>query len=91
MIRTLTGIQIGTAPVRVAAEHAGIGLGRQIGDTVFLAAGLDDIGMVGVVARQRAEAVRAQELIFVEHLRQHAAELGFVQNRSEATARDAGL
>ena len=47
--------------------------------------------MVGVVARQGAEAVRAQELIFIEHLRQHAAELGFVQNRSQATAREAGL
>ena len=44
------------APIRIAAEHARIGLRRQIGDAVFLAAGLDDVRMVGVVARQRADA-----------------------------------
>ena len=91
MIRALTGIQIGPAPVRVAAEHAGVGLGRQVGDAVFLAAGVDDVGMVGMVARQRADAVRAEELVLVEHLRQHAAELGLVQDGSEPAARDAGL
>ena len=47
--------------------------------------------MVGVVARQRADPERAEELILVEHLRQNAAELCLVQNRPKPAARDAGL
>ena len=91
MIRALTGIQIGPRQFELPPNMPRVRLGRQIGNAVFLAAGVNDIGMVGVVARQRADAVGAQELVLVEHLRQHAAELGFVQDRSQPAAGDAGL
>ena len=47
--------------------------------------------MVGVVARERADAVGAQELVLVEHLRQHAAELGFVEDGTEPAPADTEL
>ena len=47
--------------------------------------------MIGVVPRQRANAEGAEEFVFVEHLREHAAKPGLVQDRSEVTARDTGL
>src|SRR5206468_4250993 len=56
-----------------------------------LPAGREDIGRVSVVARNGTQAVRAQELVFVEHLRQHAAEPDFVQDGKEAPAGKADL
>src|SRR5207302_7499129 len=53
----------GTAPVRVAAEHAGVGFRRQIGDTILLAAGVEDVRVSGVITRQRTDAERAEEFI----------------------------
>ena len=91
MIRALTGIQIGPRQFELPPNMPGIGLRRQVGDPVFLAAGMDDIGVIGVVARQRADAEGAEELVLVEHLRQHAAELDFIEDRCEAAARDPGL
>ena len=38
------------APVRVAAEHAAVGLGGQVGDAEFLAADIEHVRMLGVVA-----------------------------------------
>jgi len=54
-----------------------------------LAADMHDKGMVFMVARQRANAVRAEELVLVEHLGQDAAKLGFVQNGGQPAARNA--
>ena len=76
-----------SAPVGVAAEHAGIGLRRQVRHAVFPTPRGEHIGMLGVVAREGTDAVGAQELLLVEHLRQHPAEPGFVQDRSEPPAR----
>ena len=47
--------------------------------------------MLGVVAREGPDAVGAQELVLVEHLRQHAAELGLVQDGGQPPARMTGL
>jgi hypothetical protein len=47
--------------------------------------------MLGVVARQRPDAVRAQELLLVEHLGEHPAKLRFVQDGTEPPARMASL
>ena len=88
MIRALTGIQIGPRQFELPPNMPRVGFGRQIGDTVFLAPDMDDVGMVGMVARQRADAVGAEEFVLVEHLRQHAAELGFVEDRGQPAARD---
>ena len=46
------------APVRVAAEHAGVRLRRQVADLVVLAAPVELVRVVEVVARDRADAVR---------------------------------
>ena len=47
--------------------------------------------MIGVVARQRANAEGAEELVLVEQLRQDAAELGLVQDGCQVTARNTGF
>ena len=87
MIRRVDRHPDRAAPVGVAAEHAGVGLRRQIRNAVLLAAGVEDVRMVGVVARQRADAELAEELVLVEHLGQHAAELGFVQDGGQVGGR----
>ena len=47
--------------------------------------------MLRVEARERPDAVGAEEFVFIEHLRQHAAELGFIEDRAEPAARVADL
>ena len=47
--------------------------------------------MVRVEARERPQAVGAEEFVFIEHLREHAAELGFIEDRAEPAARVADL
>ena len=47
--------------------------------------------MVGVESRQRADAVRAEELVLVEHLCQDSAELCFVQDGKKTAAFDTNL
>ena len=51
----------------------------------------EHVGMLGVVARDRPEAVGAQELLLVEHRRQHTAELGLAQDGRQVPAPMAGL
>ena len=72
-----------SAPVGVATKHAGIGFAGQIRDAVFLAARVEHVGMLRVKARERTDAVRAEEFFFIEHLLQHVAEFGFIQNGAE--------
>ena len=38
------------APVRVAAEHAGVGFARHIADAVILAADVEHIRMLGMIS-----------------------------------------
>src|SRR5262245_41351249 len=58
----------GAAPVAVAAEHASVGFGRQIVDSVLLITDVEDIRTLFVIARQRTNAKLAEEFVFVEHL-----------------------
>ncbi len=78
------------APVGVAAEHPGVGLGRKIADAVFAAAGVEHVRVLQVIARDRADAVVAQELVGVEHARQDTPQLVVGEQRQHAAPRDAG-
>src|SRR5688572_16714768 len=40
------------APIGVAAEHAGVGLSRQVRDAILLPAGLNAVGVIGVITRE---------------------------------------
>ena len=71
------------APVGVAAEHAAVGLRRQVRHPIVLVADTEHVRMLLVVPGDGADAVRAQELVLVEHPGQHATQLRFVQDRRE--------
>src|SRR5215472_17117157 len=71
------------APVRIAAEHAGVGLRRQVRHPVLLISDAEDVGMIGVIARERAYSVGAQKLLLIEHRRQYATELDVIEDRAE--------
>ena len=66
-------------PVGITPEEAGGGFGGHILDLILLAVDFEYIGVFLVVAGDRAYPVIAQELVFVEHLREHALELVFVE------------
>jgi hypothetical protein len=66
--------------VRVAAEHARVGLRRGVADAVFLPAGLDHVGVLGVVTREGPDPVVAQELLLVHHDGEHPEETVLVQD-----------
>ena len=91
MIRALTGIQMGPRQFELPPNMPVSDSAGRYGDAIFLAAGVDDIGMVGMEPREGADAELAEEFVLVEHLGQHAAELGFVQDRASMAAGDAGL
>ena len=61
-------------PVGVAAEHAGVRLGRQVVHPVLLAIHVENIRVLLVELGERTDAVGAQELVLVEHLRQNPAQ-----------------
>jgi hypothetical protein len=42
--------------------------------------------MLGMAEAEGPDAIGAQEIVLVEHARQHPPELGFVQNRGESAA-----
>ena len=75
------------APVGVAAEHAGVRLGRQVVHPVLLAVDVEDVRMLLVELRDRADAVGAQELVLVEHLRENPAEPLRVDQGQQSPAR----
>src|SRR5262245_15105576 len=62
------------APVRVAPEESCARLRWLIVYAVFTAAKRDDIGMLQVFARERADPVGTQELRLVEHAREQQAQ-----------------
>src|SRR5439155_14268607 len=61
-------------PVGVAAEEAGVGFRGRVVDAVLLAVDRQDEGPLAVHLRERAEAVRGEELVLVEHVAEHALE-----------------
>src|SRR5262249_44928829 len=62
----------------------------RIGDAKLLYANVGNVRMLGVIPRERTDPVRAKELVGIEHLLQHAAQLGVVQDRSQEAAATAG-
>ena len=64
----------GPPPVGVAAEHAGVRLGREVVHLILLATRVEDVGVLLVELGEGADAVGAQELVLVEHLRKDPAE-----------------
>ena len=56
-----------TAPVRVAAEQTAGRLGRLVVHAVLGLAEREHVWMLGVVARDRADAVGREELVLVQH------------------------
>src|SRR5215467_5080445 len=62
-----------SAPVGVAAEHAGVGFGRQVRHPIFLVPHMENKRMLGMIAGQGAHAVGTEELLLVKHCRQYAA------------------
>ena len=91
MISALTGIQIGPRQLELPPNMPVSDSAGRYDDAVFLVADVEHVGMLGVVARERPDAVGAEELVLVEHLRQHAAELRLVQDCGEPAARLTGL
>ena len=80
-----------TAPVRVAAEHAGVGFGRQILDPELLAIDSELVGMIEVPAGDRANTVRAQELILIQHPGEEAAQFFFIHDGEQPASLDTVL
>ena len=78
------------APVGVAAEHPGSRLGRLVLHAVFRTVNVEGVGVIQVPARDRADPVRAQEALLVQHPGQDAAQLGFVDQRQDPPTADAG-
>ena len=60
---------------------------REIGDAILLASDVNHERVLGVIARERADAVGAQELVLIEHPRQHAAKLVFIERGAQSTGR----
>ena len=62
------------APVGIAAEEPAVRLARRVGDAMHLALEIQLKGIVGVVPRERADAVRREKLVFIEDIAEHALE-----------------
>ena len=75
MMRKLTGIQIGPAPVGVAAEQVGRRFARLVVQPILLAVELQHQRMIQVITRDGPHAVGREKLVFVQHVRQHAPQL----------------
>src|SRR5207248_11701723 len=58
----------GAAPVGVAAEERGVGFGRCIVDPVLLPIHREPERALAMHLRERADAVRREELVLVEHV-----------------------
>src|SRR5215813_4702381 len=72
------------APIRIAAEHAAVRFRRQVADAIFLALDAKGVGVPGMIARQRANPVRAQELVLVKHAAENAPQPVPVDEPDEA-------
>src|SRR5215831_982565 len=58
----------GATPIGVAAEETARGFGRLVVDAIDVATHRERVRVVPVIARERADAERAQELVLVEHV-----------------------
>src|SRR5580658_3166200 len=74
----------GAAPVGIAAKNAAGGFGGFVVYAVDVAIDLDFIGMIEVVARERANAIGRQKLGFVKHAAEDALQLFTIRERKQA-------
>src|SRR5579859_7298211 len=74
----------GAAPVGVAAEKAGGRFRRLVINLVIYAGHVQHIRMFTVITRKSANAMRREELIFIEHHGKNALELFAVSNGKQA-------
>src|SRR4029077_517658 len=76
-----------TAPVGISAEHSAVRLGRQIAHAVALTTDVELVRMLEVMARKCADAVRAQELLLIQHAREDASQPLLIDEREDSAAR----
>ena len=74
------------APVGVAAEEVRVRFAGNVLHPELLTAAAEDVGIVPVVLRQRADAVGGEELVFVEHVAEHPFQSLPRGNRQQVTA-----
>jgi hypothetical protein len=79
------------APVRIAAKHAGVRLRREVVHPIFLALRPEGIGLIGVITRQSADPVGAEELVLIEHSGKDPAQPALVHQSQNAAFGDAKL
>src|SRR4029077_3585536 len=74
----------GTAPVGVAAEEAGGRFRWLVIDLMIHAGHIQHVRIFTVIARKSANAMRREELIFIEHHGKNALELFAVSDGKQA-------
>src|SRR5215470_5288521 len=70
----------GSTPVGVPSEHACIGFARNVLNFEFFAPDPETVRMIQMVTRQGANPIRAEELVFVEHVLEDALQFSLVHH-----------
>ena len=91
MIRPFTGIQTGPRQFELPPNMPLSDSAGRYETRYSSAPSMEDERMVGVISRQRAYAVRAQELALVQHARQHAPQPRLIEDRRHQSALAPGL
>lgn len=74
----------GAAPVRVPAEHAGVGVAGDVADRERVAVRLEAVRVVAVEAGQAADAERTQKLVLVEEPAQELLHPAAAEQREQS-------
>src|SRR5580692_7471856 len=77
----------GAPPVGVPTKHAGIGFCREVIYAIFLGIDVENVGMLGMIAGERSNAIRAKEFILIEHARQDSTQPFRTNQRSDPSSR----
>src|SRR6516165_4525577 len=86
MSMSCIGIQIGPRQLELPPNIPLSESSGTITDPILLSANVEDIGVLGVIARQRANPIGAQELVLVEHVAEYPAELVRVDKGKDPAA-----
>ena len=63
-----------SAPIRIAAEHAGRRLAGFVVHAVTFASDIDPVRVVFMETRDGTDAIRREKFLLVEHVGEHAAQ-----------------
>src|SRR5262249_6910695 len=74
------------APVGVTAEERRVRLGRRVVHLVLVSVEAEDERMLAMYSRERADAVRGEELALVQHIAQRALQAVPRRDREQALA-----